>query len=221
MIFEIDNIELKYDIETILGGIYLRSEAGKITGLLGLNGTGKTSLLKIFFGSLKPQNKLVRINGKPFLKPLFTSGLVKYLPQHQLIPYDLKIRKAFRFYKVEWEDFTALFPEFEKYADAKMNLLSGGEKRVVEIYLCLKSPSEIILLDEPFSHVSPVFIEKLKPLMISEKEKKAIVMTDHMYRHIIDLADDLYLLKSGHSRLVKNLKELVDQQYLSPNSIEA
>ena len=219
MTFEIDNIELNYGTANILRGVYLKAEAGKITGILGSNGTGKTSLLKIFFGCLEAKSKLVRVNEAPRLKPLFSTGLVKYLPQHSLIPQNLKLNEVFELYKVDWDDFIQDFTGFQKYRDLKISRLSGGEIRVAEIYLSLKSPSKLVLLDEPFSHVAPVYIEKLREIIISEKKEKAIVMTDHLYRHIIEMADNLYLLKNGYSHLIKDLKELENQNYLSPNSV--
>lgn len=61
MILEIDNIELAFDQKKILNGIYVKFETGEITGLLGKNGCGKTSLLEIIFGTLKPKYKNIRI----------------------------------------------------------------------------------------------------------------------------------------------------------------
>src|SRR5690606_41298036 len=102
MIFEIDNIELDFGKKRILSGIYLKAETGKITGIIGANGTGKSSLMNIIFGNLKPTQKLIRIDSKAYLKPLFTSGLVKYLPQHSVIPPYLPLANAFQLYKVDW-----------------------------------------------------------------------------------------------------------------------
>ena len=62
MIFEIDNVELYFNKKRILNGIYLKAETGKITGLLGSNGSEKSSLLEIAFGNLKPKYKLIRID---------------------------------------------------------------------------------------------------------------------------------------------------------------
>lgn len=218
MMFEIDNIELNFGAANILHGVYLKAETGKITGILGSNGTGKTSLLKIFFGSLQPTNKLVRVNKRAKLVPLFTSGMAKYLPQHSLIPQNLKLKTVFELYEVKWEKFASHFSGFGDYSTLKVGELSGGEIRVAEIYLSLKSPSKLVLLDEPFSHVAPIYIEKLKEIIISEKKTKAIVMTDHLYRHIIEMADDLYLLKNGCSTLISDVKELEQQKYLNPNT---
>ena len=84
MILEVDNIELNFDQTSILQGIYLKAETQKVTCILGRNGCGKSSLLKIIFGSLKAKYSLVRLNKNPITKKFFQTGLVNYLPQHHL-----------------------------------------------------------------------------------------------------------------------------------------
>lgn len=74
-VIEIDNVELNFGINEVLKAIYFKAEKGKITGILGRNGCGKTSLLRIIFGELKPNNKLIRIDNKPILTPLYKKDL--------------------------------------------------------------------------------------------------------------------------------------------------
>lgn len=219
MIFEIDNIELEFDGKQILTGIYIKAETGKITGILGANGTGKSCLMKIFFGSLHPLHKLIRIDNRAFLPPLFTSGMVKYLPQHFIIPSGFKISKAFEAYRVDWNEFVKRFPGFGIYKDVKIKHLSSGEKRVLEIYLVLKSDAKLVLLDEPFTHLAPVYIETIKSILQEEKATKGIVLTDQMYRHTIDVADELYLLKNCCTKKINALTELEDHHFLNPTTM--
>ncbi|WP_240793806.1 ATP-binding cassette domain-containing protein [Antarcticibacterium arcticum] len=137
MLIEIDNVELRISNGLLLNGIYLKAETGKITGILGPNGCGKSSLLNIFFGSLQPQHRLLRIDGKPYLKPLYTYGFVKYLPQDAFIPTHLKIRRVFKLYGVSWEEFTGEFENFSSFKNSTVKEVSGGERRLIEAYLIL------------------------------------------------------------------------------------
>jgi ABC-type multidrug transport system ATPase subunit len=214
MKLEIDNVELSFSGRKILSGIYVKAEKGKITGLLGSNGCGKSSLLKIIFGNLKPKNKLIKINDQPFLKPLYTSKKVKYLPQHHLFLKNLRLKKAFNLFEAEWNLLISAFPEMGKHADAKFDDLSGGERRLTEIFIIINSSAEFILLDEPFTHLSPLYIEKILELLQKEKQNKAIILTDHLYRHILDLADNIYLIKDRHSHLIKGPADLEKFSYL-------
>ncbi len=220
MIFEIDNVELYFKEKRILNGIYLKAETGEVTGILGSNGSGKSCLLNIAFGNLKPKYKLTRIDGKPILKPLYLTNLVAYLPQYNFIPNGLKLKSAFSLFKVSWDDFITIFDDFSVYKNQKINKLSGGERRIIETYLILMNNKKIIFLDEPFSHIAPLHIEKIKALISEEKKHKAIIITDHMYRHIIDISDAIYLIKNGSTKLINNIKELEDYKYLSAGGLD-
>lgn len=215
MILEVDNIELYFSEKRILNGIYLKAETGRVTAILGNNGCGKTSLFQIIFGTLKSKYKLVRIDGKPQLKPLFLGKQAKYLPQHNFVPGVLRISTLFKNFDLNWELFTDHFAGFKKYAKIRFRLLSGGERRVIETYLILKSKSKIVLLDEPFSHIAPLYVEKIKALITEEKKHKIILFTDHMFNEVMEVSDDLYLLKNGHTKLIHNIKDLERYHYLS------
>ena len=220
MTFELDNVELYFKNKSILSGIYLKAKTGQITGILGSNGCGKSCLLNIAFGNLRPKYKLTRINGKPVTQELYKTRLVKYLPQYHFIPNRMKLYRAFTLFQVNWDDFLVRFDSFSLYKNYRFQALSGGERRLIEAYIILKSKSQLVLLDEPFSHIAPVHIETLKQIIVEEKKHKAIIATDHMYRHIIALSDRIYLLKNGSTKLIENIKELEDYKYLSEGSLD-
>jgi len=219
MILELDNVELYFKEKRILNGIYLKAQTGEVTGILGSNGCGKSCILNIIFGTLKPKYKLIRLDSKPILKPLYRTERVHFLPQLPIAPNNLKLQTAFKLFQVNWNEFIAHFESFSIYKNYKFHQLSGGERRVVETYMLLKSPTDIVLLDEPFSHVAPLYIEKIKELIAEEKQRKIIIITDHLYRDIIETSDNLYLIKDGHSKLITDLKLLEDYRYISQDML--
>lgn len=219
MIFELDNVELYFKNKRILNGIYLKAETGKVTAILGRNGCGKSSLLNIAFGNLKPKYKLVRLDSKPLLKPLYATGIAKYLPQYNFISKGFKLSFIFKLYRLSWSIFIENFEAFSIYENSKFGDLSGGERRIIETYIILKTKSKIVFLDEPFSHLSPLHIETVKQLIAEEKKEKAIIISDHMYQHIIDASDAIYLLKNGTTKKIEKLTELEDYKYLSEGSL--
>lgn len=215
MILEADSIELSFDDKKILYGVYLKAEKGKITGVLGRNGSGKTCLLRIIFGDLMPKYKSIRLNGKHFQKPIFNTNKIAYLPQHKLLPNSISLKKAFNLFSQNWFDFIAHFESFSGYKNSKCKELSSGELRVVETYLILNSDKEIIMLDEPFSFIAPLYVEKFKTLIQEKKHKSAIVVTDHFYREILDISDSIYFLKDGYSKLINSKEDLENEGYLN------
>ena len=219
MIFELDNVELYFKNKRILNGIYLKAETGKVTAILGRNGCGKSSLLDIAFGTLKSKYKLIRLDSQPLLKPLYKTGLAKYLPQYNFIPRGMKLKQAFKFFNLEWSLFVDTIESLSIYENSKFQDLSGGERRLIETYIILKTKSKIVILDEPFSHLAPLHVETIKQLIKEEKETKAIIISDHMYQHIIDAADTIYLLNNGTTKKIKALTELEDYKYLNEGSL--
>lgn len=213
-ILEVDNIEVVFGKNSILNAVYFKAETGKVTGILGSNGCGKTSLLRIIFGEYTPKGKLIRIDSKPVLKPLYKNHSIQYLPQFDFIPKRFSLKKVFYVYDLNFSEFVKLFPEFSEFKQTKLYQLSGGERRLIEVYVTLKSNSKIILLDEPFSYLSPVYNEVLKKIIQEEKRNKIIIITDHMYQNILDVSDDLYLLKDGWSKQIKSHEELVRHNYV-------
>ena len=220
MILEIDSVDLEFDGIKVLYGIYIRSEKGKVTGILGRNGSGKTCLLRILFGDIQPKYKNIRSNVKCFPKPMYQTGIIGYLPQYPLLPKNIKINLAFKLFNVCWDSFTAHFPDFKKYDKARIKNLSSGEIRVIETYLILLSQKEIILLDEPFSFIAPFFVQKFKDLINEKKKTCNIIVTDHFYKDILEVSDTIYLIKNGCSKEIKRKEELVSEGYLNKGLIE-
>ena len=219
MILEVDNVELYFNNKPILNGVYLKVETGKVTSILGSNGSGKSCLLQIAFGTLKAKYSLIRIDKKPILKPLFLTKTTSFLPQHHLTPNNMKVISAFKLFQVNWDVFISEFPQFEIFKNKTFHRLSGGERRLFEIYLILKKEAKIVLLDEPFNGIEPLFIDKIKRLITEEKQQKIILLTDHRYTDVIDISDTISLLKNGCSKLINNLSELEDYKYLNIGSL--
>ncbi|MBO0329224.1 ATP-binding cassette domain-containing protein [[Muricauda] lutisoli] len=218
MVLEIDNIELSFDGKTILRGIYLKAESGKVTGILGRNGSGKTSLLHILFGSLSPKYKSIRIDGELIKSPLFQRNQVAFLPQQKLLTRTMKVGSSLKLFNVDWGTFINDFEHFKPFKNHYTSNLSGGELRLLETYLILNSDKNIILLDEPFSNLAPLYVSKIKDIIEHKKVDKIILLTDHLYEEIVSLSDDLYFLKNGCSKLIHNMEDLESEGYLPINS---
>lgn len=204
---EADGIQLEFNGRRILSDIYLKCETGKITGLLGRNGQGKSCLMKIIYGSLQCE-KSVRFDNISHYEAFKRPGLLRYLPQFNFIPKALTLQRIFKDFELEYSTFDKLFPQFKTKYKSSINTLSGGEYRLIELYVIVKSKSQFAMLDEPFTHLNPVEIEKVQNLLLEEKENKGLLITDHMFKHISQISNNLYVLTNGKIHLTKSIEEI-------------
>ncbi len=204
---EADSIQLKFGERKILSDIYLKCETGKITGLLGRNGQGKSCLMKIIYGTLECE-KSVRFDNHSQKEAFKRTDLLLYLPQFNFIPKSLSLKRVFQDFNVDFKPFVDMFPEFETKFKTSISNLSGGGQRLVELYVIVKSKSQFVMLDEPFTHLSPIQIEKVKELLLEEKTNKGLLITDHMYRQVLDICDNLYVLADGKTYLTNSVDDI-------------
>ncbi|UOE47362.1 ATP-binding cassette domain-containing protein [Mucilaginibacter sp. SMC90] len=214
-ILKTDSVHLEFDGRKILQDIYIDCRQGEVVGLLGRNGCGKSSLLRIMFGSLKPSYKHISINDIPILKG-YHKGRIAYLPQHTYLPQNIKLKNLAQpiIDPQFWADFSN-HPIYQKYYDQKADQLSGGELRQLETLMCIYSRADFILLDEPFTHVSPIQTEMFKEIIGRCAKIKGIIVTDHQYYNILDVADRIILIADGSTKPINNSDDLVRYGYIN------
>jgi ABC-type lipopolysaccharide export system ATPase subunit len=164
--------------------------------------------MKIIYGELSANDKSVRINGNVFLNNKRNPSDIRYLPQFKFIPKSLTLERIFDDFELSFKDFIIEFPEFRKYYRLNFSHLSGGEQRIIEIYTILVSKSKFCMLDEPFSHVMPIHAETIAKLIVKEKANKGIIITDHLYREILEISDSLYIISNGQTYLTKEIRDI-------------
>lgn len=212
---KVDSIILEFDTKRVLQDVYFKNETGKTTGILGRNGSGKTCLMNIIYGELKTNNKSIQLDGKAVFDVYRNPETLRYLPQFNFIPQNLKIKRIFKDFNINFSQFIEYFPEFEKYYNIRLQSLSGGENRIVEIYSILSSKTKFCMLDEPFSQVMPVHVDTIKSIINVEKKNKGIIITDHLYEHIIDICDEIYVITNGKTYMTKDRNDLIKLGYIN------
>jgi lipopolysaccharide export system ATP-binding protein len=216
---KVDSVQLEYHSRKILHDIYLDCQPGCITGLLGRNGSGKSSLLKIIFGTVTPGYKHINANGKVIDKG-YANNTIAYLPQQNYLPKQIPICQLAPMLvdRQAWDEFAEL-DIYQQFQNQKPSQLSGGELRKLETLMILYSKANYILLDEPFTHLSPVQAEEIKALMRKRSAYKGFIVTDHQYENILDVSDQVFLLHNGTTKLIKDREELITNGYLSHNQL--
>lgn len=214
-LLEIDSIQLQFGRRKILSDVYISCLSGSVVGLLGRNGEGKSSLMKIAFGTTDVEDYSVRINGQN-IKPAFQypEG-ISYLPQFSFIPAGMRIQKVFDFYQLSLNAIEKELPELQGRHNSKMAELSGGIKRMVEIYIIIKKKGLFVMLDEPFTHIMPLYVELICRWIQEEKATKGFIISDHLYQSVLPICDQFYLLKNGKTHLCRQQQDLIELSYLS------
>ena len=220
-LLEIDSVVKVFDRHVVLTDIYMKCQTGDIIGMLGRNGTGKSTLMKILFGTLNADTKFIRIDGKVYNQPYKTINEICYLPQDSFLPKHMSVEKTIELYLGENRVVGFLEDSIlQKLNTSKISHLSGGELRYLEIKLLLHTDCKFILLDEPFNGVSPILVGEIKKLIIKASEFKGIILTDHDYRNVLDVANQFCLIYDGGIKKIDDKRELVRWGYIPESRLE-
>jgi ABC-type lipopolysaccharide export system ATPase subunit len=205
---EVDGVQLSFGERSVLQSIYLKVSTGCVTGLLGRNGCGKSCLMRIIHGTLDAPGKSVRIDGR-WIERGYEHG-VMYALQHGFAPAGRLAGNVLKDYGLDFESLVNVFPAMKPHRYSPVAILSGGERRILEVFVVLASPwSRFCLLDEPFSQVSPLHATVLKE-MIGEAARagKGILVSDHLYRDVWAISDNLYIIADRATRPVTSPDDL-------------
>lgn len=211
---EVDSIIKSFGDKDVLTDVYLYCKPGDRIAIFGWNGSGKSTLMKIIFGTMPCERKFIRINGQVQNKQAFRSGLIAYLPQHDFLPSNLRVKEAIELYLPDEDSDRFLKDDnFSYIKDSRISELSGGELRYLEIKLILFCPATYILLDEPFNGLSPICCESVRRLIHEASRTKGIVFSDHNFREVHKVANRITLLNQGYLKEIKDIAELKPYGY--------
>jgi len=179
----------------ILQGAYLKVEPGQICGLFGRNGSGKTTLLKVAAGQIRPASGLVIVDGERFATPQRHRRFAKlaYLPQKPMLPPEMRVAALIR----TFPDATVLLDDdlLGPLRAQRVDQLSGGERRYLELRLVLSLGRRYVLLDEPFTGIAPRVIDRMGEAIVeAAAQGTGILATDHYHHYMLPLVSDAYLM---------------------------
>ena len=208
---KLKNIEKSLGSKKILSGINFSIAANEIVGLLGPNGAGKTTAFYIAAGIIFPSTGQIFINNEDVTqKPMHARANLGlgYLPQEASIFPELSVENnLLGIVELSMGDQDKKIEKLSKIVDefglknilqAKGRMLSGGQRRKVEIARTLICEPDIILLDEPFAGIDPIAVEEIKELLQEICKKNiSILITDHNVRETLSLCDRAIILNDG------------------------
>lgn len=201
---QIKNLEKSFDKFKVLKNISFKIEPGKITAIVGPNGSGKTTIIKSILGLVKPDEGDILIQDKSILGEHLYRKKIGYMPQTASFPENLTVREVMKMISnlrnVEAEPDSKLLSSFNLDFEMSKQIksLSGGTKQKISALISLMFNPEIIILDEPTSGLDPVSNNNFKEIVTERKmQGKTIVLTSHIMSDIEELADHIIFIIDG------------------------
>ena len=195
----------------VVNSVDIQVESGEVIGLLGPNGAGKTTTFYMAVGMVKPDEGHVYLDDEDITDlPMYQRARkgLGYLPQESSIFRKLTVKQnvmaileSMRLSKPEREERANMLLDelgIKRLAHQKSSVLSGGERRRLEIARCLVTNPAFILLDEPFAGIDPLAVIDIKKIIDHLKERNiGILISDHNVRETLEACDKAYILNDG------------------------
>ncbi|MEM5592175.1 ABC transporter ATP-binding protein [Niallia circulans] len=197
------NVTKRYGREYAVENVNLTLEEGKIYGLLGTNGSGKSTTLKMIAGLVQPTNGKVLVNGKNATRRIAED--VSYLTELDRFYESFTIQEMIRFTASQFHDFQLgkaqellEFMQLEQHK--KIKNLSKGNRGRLKLVLCLARSASILLLDEPFSGLDPLVRESIVKGLLNyiDFEKQTVVIATHEIVEVESILDNIVVLNNGN-----------------------
>lgn len=200
-VLEINNLVKKFSRKTILSDITLTLEKGKVLGILGPNGQGKTTLLNIIAGLYRTTSGEVKVDG--ILVGYESKKIVSYLQEKDYLYKWMTVESSVRFYKDFFEDFdedkaNELLSFMKLNKKAKVKNLSKGMLEKLGLTLTLSRKSKLYILDEPISGVDTISRDKIVDAIINNLDQSAsMIITTHYVDELEKLFDEVIFIGNG------------------------
>lgn len=216
MVLSVNNITKSFGEKQVLKGISFEAHSGKALGLLGRNGAGKTTAIRIIMGVFNPDSGVVNLDGVPIDPQKVRIG---YLPEERgLYPkrkiaeqlvYFAKLRGIGKEDAIKNADELFRKLKIEEYKNARLDTLSKGNQQKIQLIATLITNPDIIILDEPFSGLDPVNALLLKDIVKELISKgKLVLFSSHQMNYIEEFCDDILILNGGEIVLSGNINEI-------------
>jgi len=214
-LIEAKNLSMKYDDFFALKNVNAQVKNGSIFGLVGTNGAGKSTFLKLCAGILRPNEGSIEIDSKSVFENTEVKSEVFYISDDQYYPStytptELMKELSLFYTKLNNEKFTELANKFELPLKRKINTYSKGMRKLLFMLLGICAQTEYLLCDETFDGLDPVVRQAVKSLLAAETQDRSLtpVIASHNLRELEDICDHVGLLYKGGILFSKDLNDL-------------
>lgn len=212
-----------YGSKSVLKDINLTIPRGKIVGLLGRNGQGKTTLIKLMNDLLTPTSGEVLVNGKHI--GVESKKIISYLPERTYLDKTMTLNDVVKYFKEFYDNFDSkkafkLFNDLDLDINQKLSSMSKGMQEKVQLVLVMSREADLYILDEPLGGVDPATRDYiLDTILTNFNEGASIIISTHLISDIERILDEVIFIEKGRVVLSSSTDELREKENASIDEI--
>ena len=206
------NVNKSFGNKKILKDINLTIPKGKIIGLLGKNGTGKSTLIKLMNDLLTPTSGEVLVNGNPV--GVESKKIISYLPERTYLDKSMSVDQVIEYFEDFYKDFSVtkarkLLKELDLDTTQKLSKMSKGMQEKVQLVLVMSRKADLYILDEPLGGVDPATRDYILDTILNNfNEDASVIISTHLIADIERILDEVIFIDKGKIILQSNADEL-------------
>ena len=222
-LLECKNLSKSFDNKKILKDVNLIIPRGKIIGLLGKNGQGKTTLLKLINDLLTPTSGEVLIEGKhPGVE---SKKIISYLPERTYLDKEMKVIDTLNYFKEFYDNFDIdkakkLLKDLDLDINYKISKMSKGMQEKLQLILVMSREADLYILDEPLGGVDPATRDYILDTILSNfKEGSSVIISTHLISDIERILDEVIFIDKGKIILTSDCDTLRQKEKASVDEV--
>ena len=222
-LLECKNLCKEFDNKPILQDINLKIPRGKIIGLLGKNGVGKSTLIKLINDLLTPTSGEILINGE---KPgVASKEVIAYLPERTYLDKEMTIKQVIKYFEEFYKNFDTqkaikLLKDLDLDINKKISKMSTGMQEKLQLILVMSREAQLYILDEPLGGVDPATRDYILDTILSNfSEGASVIISTHLISDIERILDEIIFVDKGKVILTSSADELRNKEKASIDEI--
>ena len=219
----INNLNKSFDNKEILKDINLSIQHGKIIGLLGKNGVGKTTLIKLINDLLTPTSGEILIKGQKI--GVETKKIISYLPERTYLNKQMKVSEVISYFEDFYDNFDSekakkLLKDLGLDINQKLAKMSKGMQEKVQLVLVMSRNADLYVLDEPLGGVDPATRDYILDTILSNfNENASVIISTHLISDIEKILDEVIFIDKGQIVLQSDADKLRNKENASIDEI--
>lgn len=215
-LLKVENLSKSYGKKKVLKNISFTINEGRIVGLLGKNGTGKSTLIKLINDLLTVDSGEILVNGKKI--GVESKKDISYLPERTYLDKSMKVREVVHFFEEFYDNFDSkkahkLLKDLGLDEEQKLSKMSKGMQEKVQLVLVMSRKAKLYILDEPLGGVDPATRDYiLDTILTNFNENASIIISTHLISDIERILDDVIFIDNGKIILTSEADKLREKE---------